>query len=127
MVASSESATSAVRCSIIVVPGTRARGGGQLISSAPAEDRPDANDCHGMSSCMCHCHPHPTVANAGTMAITGSANVPVSLTSNTGTIDFTGSTDTVTMVGRAARGTVTNDDGITWVDDGADCTTTTAA
>ena len=65
-----------------------------------------------------------TIANSGAMAITGSVNVALSLTANTGSIDFTGSTGTVTMVNGAERGTVTNAEGITWVDNGADCTIT---
>ena len=58
------------------------------------------------------------------MVIKRASSVALSLTANTGTIDFTGSTGTVTMVNEAARGTVTNDGGITWVNDGADCTIT---
>ena len=62
------------------------------------------------------------IANSGTMAISGAGSVTLALTANTGSIDFGGSSGTVTMVHGAARGTVTNDGSITWVDNGADCT-----
>lgn len=64
------------------------------------------------------------IANSGTMTISGAGSVTLALTANTGSIDFGGSSGTVTMVDGAARGTVTNDGSITWVDSGADCTLT---
>jgi len=76
----------------------------------------------GMSRILTGCG----VANSAgaTIAVLGSSIGAMHILENAGTLDFTGSTGTVTMVGSASMGTVTGDEGITWVLNGQDCAVT---